>query len=174
MPTRPNPLKDAFFLRLIQEGLIVCSREGVITNTKTERKIGALNSSQYISVSWKDVTDGKIKVGLAQRIIWLFFHGSIPPDYVINHIDGDKLNNRLENLETITEAENRQHAVDNRLHTHGENFRDAVLTEKQAQEILDTPRTVTHVELAKKFGVHVTTIGGLRRGRFWKHLKRQE
>jgi hypothetical protein len=42
---------------------------------------------------------------LAHRLIWLHVHGFWPSEY-IDHIDGDKTNNRVENLREATRAEN--------------------------------------------------------------------
>lgn len=39
------------------------------------------------------------------KITWMMFHGKIPDGLIINHIDGDRLNNRIENLELIKRAE---------------------------------------------------------------------
>lgn len=39
------------------------------------------------------------------------FLGPCPPDHEVNHKDGDKANNRWDNLEYLTHAENMQHAV---------------------------------------------------------------
>ena len=40
------------------------------------------------------------------RIIWKAFNGKIPNGYDIDHIDGNHLNNRLDNLQLITHNEN--------------------------------------------------------------------
>jgi hypothetical protein len=45
-----------------------------------------------------------------------FFIGERPENYVVNHKDGNKLNNRPANLEYVTIAENIYHAVQNGLH----------------------------------------------------------
>jgi hypothetical protein len=41
---------------------------------------------------------------LAHRVIWALVHGEWPA--VIDHIDGDKHNNRIENLRSVTTTEN--------------------------------------------------------------------
>ena len=43
-------------------------------------------------------------------IVWETFIGEIPDSMQINHIDGDKHNNCLENLELVTPSENMCHA----------------------------------------------------------------
>lgn len=41
------------------------------------------------------------------REIWKFYNGPIPAGYHIHHIDGDPLNNAIENLECLSEEEHR-------------------------------------------------------------------
>lgn len=41
----------------------------------------------------------------AHRVIWIYMYGSLPPEY-IDHIDGNKDNNRLLNLRAVTNQEN--------------------------------------------------------------------
>lgn len=40
------------------------------------------------------------------RLMWQTFIGDIPDGYEINHIDHNKKNNKLENLELVTHSEN--------------------------------------------------------------------
>ena len=42
----------------------------------------------------------------AHRLIWIFHHGFIPENKQIDHIDGDKTNNRMENLRLASRCEN--------------------------------------------------------------------
>jgi len=44
------------------------------------------------------------------RLVWETFNGKIPIELEINHIDGNKLNNNLSNLELVTSSENKLHA----------------------------------------------------------------
>lgn len=54
---------------------------------------------------------GKIVQVRIHRVIWTYFNEEIPEGVQINHRDGNKINNSLENLELATPKENIQHAL---------------------------------------------------------------
>lgn len=51
-------------------------------------------------------------VGIAHRIIWEFVNGKIPDGMQINHKNGIRHDNRIENLEIVTPSQNTKHAYD--------------------------------------------------------------
>lgn len=56
----------------------------------------------------------------AHRIIWEMVNGSIPKDMVIDHIDGNTLNNKLENLRLVTREQNQRNSKTPSNNTSGE------------------------------------------------------
>lgn len=65
-------------------------------------------------VSQQQNTDGYLtcRYGLVHRLVAMAFIGNIPKDKEINHIDGNKQNNCVENLEIVTHKQNMRHAKD--------------------------------------------------------------
>lgn len=61
---------------------------------------GATNSGGYRVVRIKGVNY------LAHRLIWVLVHGGIPDRLCIDHVDGDRSNNKLHNLRLATASEN--------------------------------------------------------------------
>jgi hypothetical protein len=82
--------------------------ERVLKNIQTE----------YISVSlWKE---GKLKVKTLHRLIAEAFIPNENNKIEVNHIDGNKKNNAITNLEWATRKENQRHALDIGLMPRGE------------------------------------------------------
>lgn len=90
----------------------------------------------------------------------------------VNHIDGNKLNNAVTNLEWVTNKENREHAVINGLHLRGERCPYAKLTQKDVDYIRSrmTSRYNKGVakELSARFGVTPEYINTITRYDCWK------
>jgi len=81
----------------------------------------------------------------------------------INHIDGDKLNNAVSNLEWITAKENLLHAVDNGLYE----FRKYVIPRKFDSAVAGMIRDIhrvtgkTFVQIGRAYGVSSGTIANI-------------
>lgn len=88
----------------------------------------------------------------------------------INHIDGNKLNNKLENLEYVTPSTNGQHAIDNFLTTRpkGSEHINALLTEEQVIEIYYM--NGLQKDIAKKFNIKQKHVSSIKCKRNWKHI----
>lgn len=82
--------------------------------SKTKKRFlkGYINPKGYVQV-WLKCTDGKIREFLWHRVIWFVFNGKIPQDMQVNHINEDKTDNRLCNLNLMTPKENTNHGTRN-------------------------------------------------------------
>lgn len=71
-------------------------RGGFINNVANDGGNG------YCQVSFKG------RIVYYHRLLWILVNGPIPEGIVLDHKDGDKLNNNLENLRLLTNRENAQ------------------------------------------------------------------
>lgn len=88
----------------------------------------------------------------------------------VNHIDGNKLNNIVSNLEWATDLENIRHAFANKLIVScvGEKQSATKLKPREVMEIYNSqlPRRV----LSKKYNISYTAICNIKNGETWSHL----
>ncbi len=89
----------------------------------------------------------------------------------VNHIDGDKANNRMENLEWVTDLENKRHAMETGLTIKGEDHGNSKLTEEEVLYIRSNPDGLTQRELATKLEVSQSVICNIQLGKTWGHVQ---
>lgn len=90
----------------------------------------------------------------------------------INHIDGNKENNNIQNLEWCNASDNIGHAIQTGLtNNKGENHSNSKLTEIQILEIrrLETEGW-SQTQLAEKFGVSSGLISKIKKRQTWTHI----
>lgn len=73
---------------------------GTLLNKKTRKQVGQPNEEGYIRLRYKGT---ELR---AHRVIWTMINGDIPEGMLIDHIDGIKSNNRIENLRLATRTQN--------------------------------------------------------------------
>lgn len=87
----------------------------------------------------------------------------------VNHIDGNKLNNNIENLEWVTVKQNIDHAVKLGLrNSKGVHNYGCILEEKQVLEIYKSNSSCS--VLSKIYGVSKLAINRIKIGKTWGHI----
>lgn len=82
----------------------IVKSNGVVQVRHAQVKKTHLNDDGYVTV--KLSKDGDDKRVFVHRIVYEAFAGAIPDGYEINHIDFDRTNNNIENLEVVSHTEN--------------------------------------------------------------------
>lgn len=141
------------------------------SNYKHDFLVPQDNGTGYMKVLLQ--IKGKPKNIYVHRLIALLFIPNPSCFSEINHIDGNKKNNTIDNLEWCTEAENKRHAVKTGLTLKGERNHEHKLTEEQVKtirsEYVRGSKDKNQRALAKKYNVSQTAIRYILNGRNWRY-----
>jgi len=120
--------------------------------------------------------DGKQARVYVHRLVAVAFHGPAPEGCEVNHRNGDKHDNRTENLEWMTKSENHKHAYrvlgQEPISIKGEANGHSKLTRREVVEIrrLYATGDYTQRELGEMFGVSDVCISLIVRRKRWAHV----
>jgi hypothetical protein len=156
------------------DGLYFCNLNGEFFSyaKKTRKGIRKMktikhNSAGYLSIDL--CKDGKVKKYLAHRLMAETFLDNPKNKEQVNHINGIKTDNRLENLEWSTRSENQKHSILIGLRTtNGEKNSQSKLTEQDVLYIRNSKEKGSI--LAKKFNISHPTICDIIKHRSWTHI----
>jgi hypothetical protein len=130
-----------------------------------------INTQGYESVGLFDAEAGKIRHRRVNRVVAAAWLGDLPAGMLVNHINGIKNDNRLENLEIITPSENVRHAYATGLArpVRGERHGIAKLTAEAVRAIRADGRH--QKDIAAHYGVTQSAISLVKRGKNWGHVQ---
>lgn len=153
------------------------SNMGRVYNTLTKRFIGNKNSDKY---GYKRVKLSKLGARKPIDVHRLVAETFIPNPLnlkCVNHKDGNKENNTVDNLEWCTYSDNNKHAIKMGLTNHpkGEDIKISKLKESDIRFIRENykpnSKEYNYRKLAQRFGVSKRTIYNCVKGIIWKDLE---
>lgn len=167
---------------LIIEG---CNKTYIITNegqiydpsTGKYRKLRE-HRKGYLKCSF--MIHGKYKLKFVHRLVMMVFNPVENMENLqVNHIDGNKQNNRLDNLEWCTGKENARHAKElglwNNCTPYGDKSHHHKLTSEIVSEIkYYLNHNYSYSKLSKMYNISIPTIYQISNEITWKSVKAKE
>jgi len=168
-------------IKKIENGIFVTYDGRILVSKAKENQYGIFGWQR----KWKHLNIGRngylncsVRIGKRKNKI-LTVHREVAKAFIlniedkccVNHIDRNKLNNSVNNLEWVTHSENNLHSYKNKLAIVSEKQKKRIsecgknmrkLTMKQAEEIRNSDLSLS--KLAKKYTVCATTISDIKRG----------
>lgn len=162
---------------LLKDGTLMAKRDGSIWRCKTRSRTGRVRSispertDRAKSDGYRVVNagkDGRDYRLLAHRIVWIAFNGEIEHGKEINHIDGNRGNNAIENLEVVSKSENLKHSYDHLCRSRNTGIKNgrSKLASHEVAEIRSSKDSSR--KLASRFGVSHRMVLNIKAGKAWR------
>lgn len=159
---RAHTKADEIIHAALQAGAwVVNPLRGTVRSTrfKDNHILGTRNTKGYL-VATLHFSGERIQAKL-HRVVWMSVFGYIKPGLMIDHINGKKFDNRIENLRLVTNAGNAK----NRRSYCGTANPSARLTEETASAIRSSAGS--YATRANHFGVSKSLVAQISRGELW-------
>lgn len=137
-----------------------------------------LHKSGYYHIALQ-AKDGAKRFKMIHCLVMAAFVGPVPDGMEVDHVNCDKADNRLINLEYVTPNENIRRAIKNgRIGRIGIDNPRATLTEDEVRQIRLLLHKVKigesnmqHKDIAALFGIKKNTVGNISSGGAWSHIQ---
>lgn len=150
------------------EGLYQVSNFGKIRRFSDGKILKqSIGTSGYYKIAlWKN---GRYRHFLVHRIIAIHFIQNPQNKKFVNHKDGNKLNNSIDNLEWMTRKENHSHAAKSGLMSHGTDRHNAKLNPSIAKQIRESSLSCS--ELSVIWGINERHVRKIKNNEIWRERK---
>jgi len=148
----------------------VTGKKPYINTDKMKRKSVHVMRNGYTMCSLR-IKNSTYYVTGVHRLVLLAFKGIPKEGYTASHINGDRKDNRLENLKWESQNDNLKRKIQHGTHDRGSNNSRALLSRKQIEKIrlLLSEGKHTHDKIGKMFGVSRAFISKVKGGYRYKY-----
>lgn len=144
--------------------------DGKVWSERTQKYLSfQYDKTGYVKVQMRSTDNKSHRYSIHRLVLENFKPVENMENLQVNHIDGNKKNNNLTNLEWTTSEENIRHAIDNNLRATINGA--SKLTPEQVIEIY---RRATNgernIDLGKEFNIHPDQVGRIKNKKAWKEI----
>lgn len=154
-------------------GMYKVSNFGSVFSAKSKKKLSICKAKKGYCVC-NISKNGNTKTTYVHRLVAKAFIPNPKKKLQVNHIDGNKQNNNIENLEWCTDKENKDHALKNGLITDqiGESNYASKINKEKALTIrkLCNEGDYTQKEISCILNVSKSIVSDVHRRKSWKHI----
>lgn len=153
---------------------ILVDRHGYIYSTRTfEKRKPQLVAGYHYTTTGMDAGTRKTRHERVHRIVASLYIPNPDDKLYVNHINGNKLDNRVLNLEWCTMSENHRHAFKTGIRSavRGSKAGGSKLKESDIPEIFKMRINLFEMkDIAKKFGIGISCVSAILNRRTWTHV----
>lgn len=174
-----NMSKDEFIALNLASGQIIADcKNGKVYTTKGPGGIALAKPKELAGTIVNGYRVVSIRNGAVKkqcrvhRVIWIAQNGVIPEGMVVDHINNDKLDNRIENLQLLTPEDNSSKASNDGLYLSGDENPASVISEQARIEIALWYQTgeFTIRQLAEKYGISKSRVHQIVKAHGWTDI----
>ncbi len=147
----------------------ICSEGRVYSLLSDKYLKHGLAGAGYPHVNIKNM-DQVFKSCYVHRLVAEAFLSNWDPCLDVNHKDGNKKNNNIENLEMVTKSQNTIHGYENNLLHKGSKHYNSRISIDEARLIKYGFPTLTHKQVADIFDYKINGIWKIRQNLTWRGI----